>query len=57
MIGVCVKLENVKLKNAAVTSKISYRDLLMGAVCNVDAADCMLHKCEKYPKEAGIIQI
>ncbi|XP_044597961.1 uncharacterized protein LOC123274419 [Cotesia glomerata] len=48
-ICVCSEHENVKLKISALKTDLKYRDLFTVAVCNVDNADCMLHRCHKCP--------
>lgn len=53
-ICVCVEHENIKMKLAAITNQITYRDLLVSAVCDVDDHSCMLHECKKCPQVMGM---
>lgn len=56
-ICVCAEHENVKLKLSALTNKVKYRDLIAGAVCDMDSIECMLHRCKKCPGINGIKQV
>ena len=53
-ICVCQQHENIKLKIAALSRKIKYRDVLHAGVCNIDKMECMLHRCNKCPGVFGI---
>lgn len=55
-ICVCSEHQNVKLKLFALSKKLKYRDLLEGAVCNIDKEDCMIKTCSKCPGERGILE-
>ncbi|KAL7296741.1 hypothetical protein TKK_0010152 [Trichogramma kaykai] len=53
-ICVCGQHQNVKLKLLALSRKLNYRNLLVGAVCNVDNEDCMIKRCPNCPRESGV---
>ena len=46
---VCTIHQNVKLMLLGANIGINYRTLLEKTVCNLEAKDCMLHKCELCP--------
>lgn len=53
-ICVCEYHENVKLKLAAVSNELHYRDLMELVVCSVENSDCMLHRCSNCPGIAAL---
>ncbi|KAJ8686562.1 hypothetical protein QAD02_022356 [Eretmocerus hayati] len=53
---VCAQHQNVKLKLQALSSSISYKDVLEICVCSTENPDCMLHKCRNCPGKDAIGQ-
>lgn len=53
-ICICAQHENINLKLYALSRKLKSRDLIVGAVCNVDAENCMIGMCDKCPGEKGV---
>lgn len=56
-ICVCEEHQNIKLKLYVLSRKLNYRDLLMGAVCNIDDENCMTKKCTKCPGQLGVLKM
>lgn len=56
-ICVCAEHENVNLKLHAFSRKLKSRDLIAGAVCNVESESCMTNHCENCPGESGVLSL
>lgn len=48
---VCTYHQNVKLMMQSIHLKLSYQELLLKLVCNVESEECMLYRCPKCPGE------
>lgn len=53
-ICVCDQHQNVKLKLSALSRKLKYRDILHGAVCDIDDEKCMTKECKSCPGKLGV---
>ena len=52
---VCSHHQNPKLQLAALgETGLTYRDLLLYAVCDIENRDCMMHKCPYCDREEGV---
>lgn len=56
-ICVCEQHENVKLKLMAWNVRLTYKDLIEVAVCDVNNIQCTLYGCEKCPGVAKIREV